>query len=224
MAEPITCTFHYGENGEKTVNRVYKVSEYIEECVQKYADYPGVVALANALGNYGHYVQPILSQTRHWTIGVDYQEMFATSEITDDMIRSAAKKAKPFAMSTTKDKGSKAKFTYSLNLESGTEIYVFIRPEAGTTVTASVDGTQVSAELLSDGRYLVIIPNIPARELDKRHLIHVEAGSEAFDIDLCALSYVNAVLNADFPDIMQEAVTSLFNYYQAAAAYVPNDS
>ena len=150
--------------------------------------------------------------------------MFATSEITDDMIRSAAKKAKPFAMSTTKDKGSKAKFTYSLNLESGTEIYVFIRPEAGTTVTASVDGTQVSAELLSDGRYLVIIPNIPARELDKRHLIHVEAGSEAFDIDLCALSYVNAVLNADFPDIMQEAVTSLFKYYQATAAYVPNDS
>ena len=60
--------------------------------------------------------------------------------------------------------------------------------------------------------------------LHKRHLIHVEAGSEAFDIDLCALSYVNAVLNADFPDIMQEAVTSLFNYYQAAAAYVPNDS
>ena len=224
MAEPITCTFHYGENGEKTVGRVYKVSEYIEECVQEYADYPRVVALANALGNYGHYVQPILSQTRHWTIGVDYQEMFATSEITDDMIRSAAKKTKPFAMSTTKDKGSKAKFTYSLNLESGTEIYVFIRPEAGTTVTASVDGTQVSAELLSDGRYLVIIPNIPARELDKRHLIHVEAGSEAFDIDLCALSYVNAVLNADFPDIMQEAVTSLFNYYQAAAAYVPNDS
>ena len=67
------------------------------------------------------------------------------------------------------------------------------------------------------------IPSIPAHELNKMHTINVTAGEENVDINVCALSYVNTILNppkGSYSKKAKEAVTSLFNYYRAAANYI----
>ena len=223
MAEPITCTYHYGENGEKTITTVVKASNYIDQCSKIFANNPDVVALLKALGNYGHYVQPYLSGIRHWTIGTDFQEMPGTSEITSDMIQSVSEEVKAYALSTTKGTDSKVALTYSLNLESGTLIYIYVKPEEGTEVSAKLDGKDIAADPLDDGYYLLTIPSIPAHELNKMHTINVTAGEENVDMNVCALSYVNTILNppkGSYSKKAKEAVTSLFNYYRAAANYI----
>ena len=223
MAEPITCTYHYGENGEKTITTVVKASNYIDQCSKIFANNPDVVALLKALGNYGHYVQPYLSGIRHWTIGTDFQEMPGTSEITSDMIQSVSEEVKAYALSTTKGTDSKVALTYSLNLESGTLIYIYVKPEEGTEVSAKLDGKDIAADPLDDGYYLLTIPSIPAHELNKMHTINVTAGEENVDINVCALSYVNTILNppkGSYSKKAKEAVTSLFNYYRAAVNYI----
>lgn len=224
MAEPITCTYHYStEEGEKTIDTVVKASGYIDQCAKIFAYNPDVVALLKALGNYGHYVQPYLSEIRHWTIGTDFQEMPGTSEITSDMIQSVREEVKAYALSTTKGTDSKVALSYSLNLETGTLIYIHVKPEEGTEVSAKLDGKGIEADHLENGYYRLTIPSIPAHELSKIHTINVTAGEENVDINVCALSYVNTILNppkGSYSQKAKEAVTSLFNYYRAAANYI----
>lgn len=233
MAEPVTCTFHYG--GGETVSTTVKASDYIERCMTEYVDYPKVKALLEALGNYGHYVQPYLSSIRGWTIGTDYQEMPVIPGdyvITSDRITSVKTAAADFALSTTIDSASKTRLSYSLNLESGTLIYLYIKPEEGKTVTAELDGNAADARQLDGGYYVVTVPGISAQNLGGQHTIDVtvangnadgDTGTENFNVKLSALSYVNTILNpasGSFSQYAQEAVTALFDYYEAAKAYL----
>ena len=74
MADTITATFHYG-NG-KTVSTDYSVATYIAYFDDHHTGFPNATFnLIKAIGDYGHYSQPFLSEENDWIIGKDYAEM-----------------------------------------------------------------------------------------------------------------------------------------------------
>ena len=75
---------------------------------------------------------------------------------------------------------------------------------------------------LSDGRYRVTIPDIPADLLGVMHEVVVTAG-ESFTIRVSAISYVYTALASADPVFTnataRNAVASLYRYYTSATAY-----
>ena len=63
MAQPITATFHYGE--DQTVEQTYTIMQYIQEFEKRSDEFPAATQqVVKALANFGHYIQPFLSDVR----------------------------------------------------------------------------------------------------------------------------------------------------------------
>lgn len=87
MEDTITATYHYRKNGEeKTVEKTYSVKEYVKT-FDTYKDgfSKETTALIKSLADYGHYVQPFLSDARGWKIGTDYAEMGKRQKLLKSM-------------------------------------------------------------------------------------------------------------------------------------------
>ena len=96
-----------------------------------------------------------------------------------------------------------------------------------TSVTATVDGGEpFTADNLGDNIYRVQIPNIAANNLGKSwHVVFSADGNPFCDMNVSALTYVNAVL----PKAAErnktgeaEALTAFYYYYDAARNYAGN--
>jgi hypothetical protein len=228
MADTITATLQYTVNGEeRTLEKTYSVKQYFET----FDDYMSLFTekqqvMTKATADYGHYVQAFLETQRTWTIGTDYAEMdkFYTVYTADDI--SAAQSALQ-AYAAEKSLGSNMqKITYTLVLDSDTELRIYFKPAADYTGTYTFtmdgeaiteDGEKVSVKLQPDGRYLVSIKNIAAHELSVSHRIAaVGDGIESY-IELSALSYVNAMMTAYASNAMAvNAAVAILRYAEAA--------
>ncbi|MCR5264203.1 MAG: Cna B-type domain-containing protein, partial [Clostridiales bacterium] len=227
MAEPITATFHYVQDGvEKTVEKIYSVDDYFtafEDAVTagKITD-DATIDLVHALADYGHYVQPFLSNERGWTMGTDYATLdthYAESYGISTIKNAVSGKAIDVTNNTG---GDIKKITYSLTLDSDTVINVYFKPGDGYdgNFTATVDDKPVDCTK-SGGRCCVKISGIAAHELSKSHTIIVTtAEGHTATVTVSAMSYVNSALiyYTDDEDA-QYAVASLYAYSNAADAY-----
>ncbi|WP_295089140.1 hypothetical protein [Ruminococcus sp.] len=222
MADTITAVFHYGD---ETVERTYSVLEYIK-AVEKISDKlePEMVALVQSISDYGHYVQPMLAETNKWTIGVDHEEMtkyYAESYNFED-IKEVVKK---YAHKSNLVKTDIDKITYSLSLNAETALNVFVSPNANYSgnISISVDGLSENdytvTKQASDGRYKIVITNISAHKLGNTYKINITTDNGTSTYQASALSFINAVLNANYDTNTKNAASSIYKYYEATMTY-----
>ena len=120
--------------------------------------------------------------------------------------------------------------TYSLDLESETAIYIYLKMKSGYTgpVTALMDGNSITCAKQKDGRYRIKIDGIAAHQLGDTYDVRVSAEGEC-SVSVSPMSYVLTVLESRNSSLNNDtahyAVTSLYRYYEAAIAYKenPND-
>ena len=232
MAEPITATFHYYQDGvEKTVEKTYAVNDYFtsfENAVTAGQITDGTtIDLVRALADYGHYVQPFLASNNGWTLGTEHAVMNGANVYDETDVGNAKTAVAEKAIVRNVGSSQIAAVSYSLNLESETAIRIYLKMQDGYTgsVTATLDGNTVDCVKQKDGRYRIEISGISAHKLDDVYDITVSAGGDCA-ISVSALSYVNTVLNSENDvfnnDTAHYAVTSLYNYYAKAMNYKNN--
>ncbi len=231
MADTITATFHYGDG--KTVSETYSVKQYVVDFDEYNDDSENepfdskTIAIVHAMADYGHYAQLFLSEKNSWTIG-DGEDQYAemTSVYTTSYSYTTSDvENKKFSKTIT---GSDiSAITYSLALDSATEIRVFIKPAADYTgsITVTVDGGEavnVTPEEKVSGRYLVKIPSISAHKLGDIHTITITTENEnnVATVNVSALSYVYSMLK-NYPTDTNavNAMSALYAYSLAADAY-----
>ena len=218
MADVIKATFHYG-NG-LTISKEYSVEQYIKT-VDGRADQYDVktLRLIHSIADYGHYAQIYLSAINGWEIGGNYARMslhyadsFDIASIKDEVQKYALKKD----LGTSKV----TKATYKLHLDSSTTVDVYLTVEKGTALTASAtfNGNTYKAELQSDGRYLIRIPEITAHRLGDTITVRGTAGG-SFTVTVSALSYVRSILSNDTTAAEKNGIAAFYEYYRAVMAY-----
>ena len=217
MAETITAVFHYGD--KQTVPNTYSIKQYINDFEEKVEANPAifderVIAAVHAMADFGHYVQPYLAENRDWEIGVDYAEMnkYYTETYDFDEISAAVS---GYAISREHSDRDIEKITYSLSLDSGTDVFVYYKPTAGYNgnFIVTLDGTTVTAENTA-GRYKVTIPKISAHKLGDVHTIVVQTDNGNATVVVSALSYVQTILETSTDPKAMNAVASVYNYYK----------
>ena len=232
MADTIYATFHYFKDGEElTVEDTYSVVEYLNTI--KYGDFSDKMkALAVAIGDYGYYAQPYLSDKHGWDLGPDHEEMPASPYLNYTMYdetdyQEALGYVAENELSITRDTLDSGieKVTYALGLDTATGIYVYLKPKAeyeGDITAVIGEGTENVAVKQSDGRYLVYIEGISAHNLGRVYTIQVTAGS-SFEVNVCALSYVETMLASETSsDLLKTLVVSLYRYYDKTMQYRAN--
>ena len=225
MAETITAVFHYGEN--QTVTDAYSVKEYMAVFDENRDKLDATtIGVFEAMADYGHYVQPFLSQYRGWTIGEDYAEMdkyYHTYEAED--LQTAKAAVEEYASVREKSKDIE-EISFTLSMDSGTDIFVYFKPVEGYTgdFSVTVDGQASTAALQSDGRYKLVIPGISAHKLGTTYNVIVTTESGESTVKVSAMSYVKSMLdyyigNSSQDIAGQNAAVALYYYYKTANDY-----
>ena len=224
MADTITAVFHFGD--ECTVSKKYTVVDYIKKIEKDSDSYDAAtLSLIRSIADFGHYSQPFLAAGNNWTVGKEHQpvDMYFTKSYSYETIK---KEAGRYQRVLDLGKSDIENMTYSLSLDSGTALNIFIRPtknyKGSIKVTAMKDSTETSytAVKQKDGRYKVTIPNISAHQLGDAYTITASTTNGTATCTLSALSYVYAVLDGNSYDkTAKNAVSSLFKYYDDTIKY-----
>ena len=220
MADDIEAVFHYKDDGaDKTLTYHYSAKEYLETAQEMEFD-ETTTALYHALADYGHHAQVYLSEIKGWTVGSDHGEMDML--FTESYDAAAIKAATDGNVLSGHMTGGIQDASFSLVLDSGTGIYLYLKPADGYAgaLTADTEGNDLPV-MKVNGWYRIELADIAAHELSKTFhvLIHMDEYEDAY-IDASAFSYVNAILDTD-PDNVKavNTVCSLYTYSAAADAY-----
>ena len=217
MAEPITCTFTYGES--ETATKTYSVKDYVLAALEQ--DLTNVEkACIRAIANYGHYMQPYLSASGKWTIGEDYEEM-DTFYADDNDVDTAKNYVEAFKPVKSGDGVSDVNITCSLALGSYTTFDLFITPKGDDAfnATATFNGETYTATKVG-GRYRIRVNRIKAGQLGNKVSVSGTVGDKTFSLGTYPLSYAYMVLYSEpaSGEVAQDAMTSIYNYYSTATA------
>ena len=233
MAVEGQAVYTYKGTGGLTDLSTAPTSVYAYLCA--FADYTGDNAaylkakpLAQALIDYGWYVQRYLDSIKGWTLGVDYPAVPKKYRESYDFeeIREATE---IFEI----DKGAYAEngiaeITQSLTLDSATAINLFVRMPEGYDgdVTAKQGSTALTSERTSDGRWRFTIPNISAHNLGQTYTVKIKTQKDGSDVTttvkVSAMSYVYSCMVHSNNTLQKNAAAALYAYYQAASEYRRN--
>ena len=216
MAEPITCTFTYGDG--KAVEKTFSVKGYIDAALA-YGLTSTEEACIRAIANYGHYMQPYLSKSAGWTIGTDYQAMDHYFEDEND-VSAATTAVQGFQPHKSGEGQSDVNITCSLSLDSYTTFNLYFTPVDGAEFSATATFNGKSYEATKVGkRYRIQVDRIKAGQLGDTVAITGKVGGKDFMVTMQPLSFAYVVLNdSSYATMAKEAVTSLYNYYNTAIA------
>ncbi len=227
MAETITATFHWFENGEeKTIESGCSIKDYVNRYVSGVEN--GTIttdnetlALVKAVADYGHYVQIFLSAERNWTIGTDYAEMDLHYAENYDITAIMTAVSGYAIVKDDQTDGDIEAITYALMLDSETAIKVYFTPSSEYTGTPSVtvDGNAYTAKK-TGGRYVVVIPNISAHQLIVSHTIELTTTKGTATVKVSALSYVKGALDYYTDAGSQNAMAAIYAYSKAAQDFI----
>ncbi len=224
MGDTVTAVFSWG--GGEGITNTYSVNEYVEYITGHADDFSDNAAnLAESIADYGHYIAPFV-RTFGKPDGLEHVGIAAQNEMTDEEISRVRTAAADFAL--TKDLGtSGVAVSYTLNLETKTSVYLYLKADEGVTVeSAAVDGKNAALKTVTMGgeTYKQIrITNISADKLAKTYDVTVTTCSGTAQITVSGLSYVNTILNSgSFNADAQKAMVAFYRYYEAAAAYKSN--
>ena len=223
MAEPITATFHYTQDGtEKTVEKTYSVKDYFTayEDIKDQFD-ATTQALIESVADYGHYVQAFLAAQKGWTLGTDYIEMdkfYTESYNIGDIASAVENKGITCTPTGTPDFSN---LSFALMCDSATEIRILfsVSKSYTGTFTATVDGDSFDVTMLGQ-RKAVQITNVPAHKLSKTYEIVVTTDNGSATITASALSYVKILLAAYAGNsVAENAAAAIYGYSAAADAF-----
>lgn len=224
MAEPITATFHYTQDGtEKTVEKTYAITEYFYAFDATLQDDPSAydqktITLVHALADYGYYMLTYLKGLK----GLTYAEM--TKVYTESYNYEAiAGELEDYELEAYLDGTDFGGFSFSVLFDSDTSLKLLLTPVAGFsgTVTATEDDNTPVSVTKSGKRYVLMIANLPAHKLSKTFNITVttvEAGDPA-DLSVSVLSYANLILQYSEAAAAKNAACAIYCYSAAADAY-----
>lgn len=223
MAEPITATFHYTQNGtEKTVEKTYSVKDYFKAYDKNKAQFNAKTqTLIESVADYGHYAQAYLATQKGWTFGTDYIEMdkfYTKSYNIGDIASAVENKGITCTPDGTPDFRS---VSFALVCDSATEIRILfsVSKSYAGTFTATVDSDPFDVTMLGQ-RKAIQIANVPAHELSKTYTIVVTTDNGGATIQASALSYVKILLAAYAGNSFAEnAAAAIYGYSAAADAY-----
>ena len=206
LADTITATFHDGS--EKQFSNTYSALDYLNEINTLYPDDEKLIALADALQDYGHYMQG-----SGWTDGRNSHEPIAAiSTIGNDEISDVRDAVSDMAV--IKDIGeSGLDIKYSLFLNEATIISVYADP--GDTIT-KVEGAAYKGTRTIDGNayYRYNTEKIRPVDLGTPCTVTVTSDTGTATIEASAMSYVyTALTGTDFTEDEQKAMTAYYNYY-----------
>ena len=187
----------------------YSAQTYCEKVPESYAVKP----LTDALWNYCAWAYQGLEDT------TDTQPTFADG---GDVSTVTAADLEPYKSGKTGSVEGLTLKTYSLTLETTTEVNLKFELASGYDIgeyTFTLDGAAVSP--VKSGQYwVVIIPDIAAKNLDNMHTLTVTRGGETLTVTCSGLSYGYAVLaNNLLTEEMRNTIRALYLYNRAADAY-----
>ena len=238
MADTITAKFCYSDD-TKNMAAVQdcRVTDYLDAIISSTdlsAKSPDLVALAEAIKDYGHYVQISLSDFNNWKIGTDYAEIKCVNENIDSDSADVKAKLRKYALSKDIDGSGIEKLMYDLELDSETALNIYLTPGNGAgNVSAYItddenefDGkTNMAVYDSSENAYVVTIGGISAHKLGRVYTVNIttDKGSN-FPVKISALSYADAVMQSEndgenIDDNLKRAVISLYKYYAATMTY-----
>ena len=223
MAEPITATFHYTQNGtELTVEKTYAIKEYFDAYDENKSQFDETTqTLIESLANYGHYVQAMLAAQKGWTLGdgadADYRLMdksYETSHTVSSVTAAVADKG----LTLENDGAALKKLNFTAVFDSATTLRLLVKLTSGYTgeFTATVDGDPNTPAFVG-GWYHVDIENVAAHQLSKAYTVVVTTDGGSATITESALSYVKLMIGST-DSTVQNAMVAIYGYSAAADA------
>ena len=231
LAEGITATL---KNGEETIlvdtgsdGNGYKAVSYITTAKQQYAGDEKLIALLNALQDYGHYML-----TTDWRDNLkpnnEHAQIDAVTAITVDndaagVIAALADTehngANSIEIVRNLDNTGVEQIKFSLVLNDKTAMKYTVVLSSGATI----ESTNFPIE---KGNGVFLTKGIGPLLLGKMETFSVktkdtETGTEkgTATITACPMSYVHAILTGDFTNAQKIAMVAYYRYWQAALAY-----
>ena len=238
MADTITAKFCYSDD-TKNMAAVQdcRVTDYLDAIISSTdlsAKSPDLVALAEAIKDYGHYVQIPLSRYNSWDIGTDHAEIECVNKNIDSDSADVKTKLQAYALSKDIEGSGIENLTYDLELDSEITLNIYLTPgnDAGnvsayiTDDYGDFDGkTNMAVYDSSENAYVVTIGGISAHKLGRVYTVSITTGKgSGFTVKMSALSYANGVMQAEndgenIDDDLKRAVISLYKYYIATMTY-----
>ena len=192
-------TIDYTENGY-----TYSIERYFTLAREQYTAYPKVIALVNAMDEYGKYAQNFFNHTS--------LEVGDVSDVTLAVLEQY--KMVRTDMPTGLEYGGT-----TLVLDSTTAYRHYFKAASGHRLdefTFTIDGvTQTLKE--KDGKYYIEVSDIRADKLNEFKTLVISNGtSETYSIKYCALSYARTAVNQNLE--MANVTRALYKYFVAADA------
>ena len=229
MADTITATLHYLENGrEKKLEKTYAVVDYFEAFdaavnarPEAYAE--ETVSMIRATADYGHYVQAYLDECRPgWSVPQDHKAIRKVYRTyTETNLLEAVAEAERHAPILSGRCPDVTNLSYKLDLENMTSIRLIVTVKAGFsgTLTAAVDGKPCAVTRQTDTKYAIEIPNVQAHQLSRKFIIAVTTQSGTLTLIGSGLSYVRIMLeNANGSATVRNAAIALYRLSKLAEA------
>lgn len=213
MADPITPTLHYTENGEeKTVTGTpYSAEDYIQWAASNGSLTTRQTRIVKGLADYGYYAQRFLSTQNGWTLGTDYAEM--STHFTDSYDELSIKQAAAAsAFSRTANSQIVETVQYRMNMGSQITLTVRMAPKEGQTIENVMLNGTVAEKTVSGAYTMVSVPNILATRLADTSTIIVGD----CEIRVSPMSYVYDVLSkSGSAQRIRTFMCALYQYGQA---------
>ena len=229
MADTITATFHYVVGGkERSISQDYSIAQYVTDFEKVASSFDEeTVNLVHAMADYGHYVQPHLSNVNSWKIGTDYAEMPSVTTFTPEMVEEARERVEEYDISSELPEGGEIeRVGMGLNLTSSTDAYISLTLRKGASISSAklADGTNLQTWKAPNGNIRVTIPGIMAHHLADMFDITIEtSGGTTAKVRVAAVTFARAVLEADKyrdNEAAQYMATCLWRYWEAADSYM----
>ena len=227
MADKIHAVFTYGDN--QTITQEYTAKQYLSVLTGDETQSADTIALAEAIMDYGSYVQPVLASYNGWEIGKHHAAMTPANDYDDTDFTATETATQQYAITNMRGDSSgvnDVKFALILDSETTIELYLTPKDDYTGDVTACLDGGNINMAVKNGGQYTVSIGNISAHKLGETHTLNIttqypDADSYSFTVKISALSYVQSAIHDD--DVkMKRAVTSLYRYYDSTMTYRSN--
>ena len=240
MADEITPVFHWFDGDEeKTVELdPYSAQDYINYVFENSEDYrENEYRLVEAINDYGYYSQQYLSELHGYTIGADGKyaavEDCCTVEYDYDEILSDLSYNGYNDYELDKNDEMVEKVSFSLNLESDIDLYLYITVKDGVVPTevkldGIVDEDIAVLTQYSENVYRVVIKDIKLSYLaDYFNIVVKDADdNELISASISPLNYVYLVLDRYGEDAdkaaLCNAVCALAACYNAIEVYLSN--
>lgn len=210
LAEDIKATLYYGDN--QSLEDHYSAMSYITNVQQNMADNKELLNLVNALQNYGYYMQ----QSGWKDDKPSHTDILMKDELNTASIDEAKDGVSNMKVIKELENSGITDAKFALSLNEKTSIRVSFKPDNETTILTSGGKKRT---INDETYYQFTTEKFGAAYLANPYTVTVVTDKGTASVTASAMSYVHAILNGDFNQNEQKAMTAYYYYYKAADEY-----